>query len=147
MIKKTIEIREGSSLPFDQLISLYDSVGWAAYTGKQRRSTLQKAVRNSTYVVSAWCEGVLIGLARGMSDDVSIFYLQDILVHPDYQRKGIGRQLMDRCLERYKHVRSKVLLTDDDEKQLLFYETMGFTNIKDLKQYKVNAFIQTEGVT
>ena len=138
----TIEIRVGCDLLFDQLLALYDSVGWVAYTNEQRRTELQKAVRNSTYVVSAWSGNTMIGLARGLSDDASIFYLQDILVRPAFQGKGIGKQLVNNCLERFKHVRSKVLLTDDDEKQLRFYESVGFKNIKHLTKLRLNALVQ-----
>jgi ribosomal protein S18 acetylase RimI-like enzyme len=89
----------------------------------------------------------LIALARGLSDDVSIFYLQDILVHPKFQRLGIGKRLLQNCLDRFKHVRSKVLLTDDEEKQLRFYESMGYINIKDVKSFTLNAFVMMKGVT
>ena len=142
-----IEYKHGCDLPFDQLLGLYDSVGWAAYTTVKRRSELQKAIRNSTYVVTAWSGSTLVGLVRGLSDDVSIFYLQDILVRPEFHRRGIGKQLMARCLDRYKHVRSKVLLTDDEEKQLRFYESAGFTNIQNLTKYQLNAFILSDGLT
>ena len=140
----TIEIRIGCDLPFDQLLALYDSVGWVAYTSEQRRTGLQKAVRNSTYVVSAWSEGTLVGLARGLSDDVSVFYLKDVLVRPAFQGRGIGRELVSRCLERFKHVRAKVLLTDNDEKQLRFYESIGFRNIEHLSRLRLNAFVQID---
>jgi ribosomal protein S18 acetylase RimI-like enzyme len=141
-----IELRIGSDLPFDQLLALYDSVGWVAYTNERRRRELRKAVLNSTYVVTAWSGEALIGLARGLSDDVSIFYLQDLLVHPAFQGKGIGKQLVNHCLERFKHVRSKVLLTDDDERQLRFYESLGFVNIKGLSTLRLNAFVQMDGM-
>ena len=141
-----IEIRIGRDLPFDQLLALYDSVSWVAYTNEQGRTGLQKAVRNSTYIVSAWSEDTLVGLARGLSDDVSIFYLQDVLVRPAFQGKGIGKQLVSNCLERFKHVRTKALLTDNDEKQLRFYESIGFKNIKHLDELQLNAFVQIGGL-
>ena len=89
-----MEMRVGSDIPFDQLLELYNAVGWVMYTNEQRRGELEKAIRNSTYVVSAWDGDKLVGLARGLSDDVAIFYLQDILVHPEYQKQGIGKRLM-----------------------------------------------------
>jgi ribosomal protein S18 acetylase RimI-like enzyme len=89
---------------------------------------------------------MLIGLARGLSDDSAVFFLQDILVKPEFQRKGIGKKLLENCLERFKHVRSKVLLTDDDEVQKVFYESLGFKNIKDLNKYKLNTFVLFEGM-
>ena len=141
-----IEIRIGNDLPADQLRELYDSVGWKAYTTGPRGKDLPKAIRNSTYVVSAWSGGRLIGLARGLSDDVAILFLQDVLVHPDYQGQGIGRHLVESCLARFAHVRSKVLLTDDQPGPLRFYESLGFKNTKQLKKMQINAFMLTEGV-
>ncbi|MEO6122718.1 MAG: GNAT family N-acetyltransferase [Ilumatobacteraceae bacterium] len=78
------------------------------------RGPARVAIDNSSMVVTARApDGRLLGLARGMSDDSSIFYLQDILVNPDQQRRGLGRRMLGICLERYAHVRQKVLLTDD----------------------------------
>lgn len=142
----TVEIKVGPDLPLSQLLDLYDSVGWAAYTHRGRRDKLGDAIRRSTYVVSAWKGDRLVGLARGLSDDVSIFYLQDILVHPDHQRQGIGRQLLSRCLERFEHVRTKVLLTDGDEKQLRFYAALGFKDTSSLTKLQLTTFVQIDGV-
>jgi GNAT superfamily N-acetyltransferase len=89
----------------------------------------------------------LIGLARCVSDDATIAYIQDILVHPDHQRKGIGKALVEAVLHRYAHVRQKVLLTDDRPEQLRFYETLGFRNTRELEKTPLNAFIRMDGVT
>lgn len=139
---KDIEIRVGSDLPFEQLLSLYNSVNWLVYTNEENRQMLDTAVRNSTYVVSAWQGDQLIGLARGLSDDISIFYLQDILIRPEYQGTGIGRTLLANCLERFKHVRAKVLMTDNEEKQLKFYKSMGFENTKEITRFTLNVFVK-----
>jgi ribosomal protein S18 acetylase RimI-like enzyme len=141
-----IDLKPGSDLPFDQLLDLYNSVGWRNYTSEEQRDLLPRALHNSTYVISAWDQDRLVGLARGLSDDVSIFYLQDILIHPEYQRKGVGRQLLTNCLERFRHVRQKVLLTDDEEKQLLFYESLGYHNTRKIQSMQLNTFIIIEGL-
>ncbi len=138
----TIKLKTGSDFPFDQILNLYNSVGWSAYTTGDARNKLPDAIRNSTYVVSAWENNHLVGLARGLSDDVSIFYLQDILVHPKFQRKGIGRLLLTNCLERFKHVRMKILLTDDREEQLKFYEALGYTNTQKMDDVTLTTFVQ-----
>ena len=144
MTLPSFELRAGSDLPIDALLSLYDSVGWAAYTRDPAR--LPTALRNSTYVVAAWREGQLIGLARALSDDVSIVYIQDILVRPEAQRGGVGRALLAHLLERFAHVRSAVLLTDDDEAQLRFYASLGFKNTRDLVKIPLNAFVRMPGL-
>jgi len=138
-------LKVGHELPLDQLVDLYNSVDWLAYTTEEQRPKLQEAIRNSTYVVTMWSGEKMVGLARCISDDVSICYIQDILIHPDYQRHGIGRKLLLNCFERFAHVRIQVLLTDDEERQLKFYESLGYKNTKDLKKMPLNAFVQITG--
>jgi ribosomal protein S18 acetylase RimI-like enzyme len=125
------------------LLALYNSVGWVGYTAKPLE--LMAMVANSTFVQSCWEGERLVGLARVVSDDFSIMYLQDILVDSEYHRKGIGRGLVKRCLERFEHVRQKVLLTDDRPEQIAFYHSLGFHNTRDLVKTPLNAFIQIKG--
>jgi GNAT superfamily N-acetyltransferase len=139
-----ISIKKNLTYQTDDLLELYRSVGWKAYTEGPMGSQLGKAIQNSTYVVTAWDGDRLVGLARGLSDDVSIFYLQDILIHPGYQRQGIGKTLIQDCLDRFQHVRMKVLLTDDRPEQLQFYTSLGFVNINKKPEEKLNAFVKTE---
>lgn len=141
-----ISLKTGYEIPFDQLVNLYNSVGWLAYTTGEAKPKLQDAIRNSTYVVTAWSGDTLVGLARCLSDDVAVCYLQDILIHPEYQRLGIGQKLLASCLERFAHVRTQVLMTDDEERQKMFYESMGYRNTKDLKGITLNAFVKMPGL-
>ncbi len=124
-----------------ELVELYDAVGWTAYTAKP--DDLSVAVANSTFVVVARDDsGHLIGLARGLSDDVAVFYLQDILVHPDHQRRGIGRELLASCLDRFGHVRQKVLLTDDDPGQHALYRSFGYRRTDEVADTPLNAYVR-----
>lgn len=140
-----ISYRVGSEIASDQLEALYRSVEWRAYTRPDQLPLLQDALNNSDYIISAWQEDRLVGLARCLSDDVSIFYLQDILVHPDHQQQGIGSALLQDCLERFGHVRSKVLLTGAEDHLRRFYESFGFKNTADLKNVQINAYFQVLG--
>ncbi len=144
MTNLPVEFRSGAGLPLEALVALYDSVGWAAYT--RDPAGLQTALRNSTFVVTAWRGDQLIGLARALSDDVAIACIQDILVRPDSQHAGVGRRLLQACLDRFAHVRALVLLTDDDEKQLRFYAALGFKNTRDLVRQPLNAFVRMPGL-
>jgi GNAT superfamily N-acetyltransferase len=124
-----------------EVVALYDAVGWTAYT--RDAPGLMTAIANSTYVVTARDQDArLIGLARGLSDDVAVFYLQDILVHPSMQRRGIGHSLLSACLDRFAHVRQKILLTDDDPAQLAFYESFGYRRTGD---GPLTAFVRLDG--
>lgn len=114
-----------------ELVALYDRVQWSAYTRDSAR--LAAAVAASLAVVTARLDGRLVGLARVVGDGLTIIYLQDILVVPDLQRTGIGRELLRRVLAPYQDVRQKVLITDDEPRQRAFYESMGFTEIRDIE--------------
>lgn len=129
---------------FSEIIILYNSVGWSAYTDKPE--DLKIALKNSTYITYCEDEGVIVGLARSISDRISIHYLQDILVKPEYQGKGIGKNLLERCLKKFKNVRTHMILTDDEDKQKLFYESLGFKNTKSLREIKLNSFIKLNSI-
>ncbi|AIY00241.1 putative N-acetyltransferase, GNAT family [Arthrobacter sp. PAMC 25486] len=115
---------DGGQVDNARLMDLYTSVGWSSYTDSPE--TLLAAVAGSSKVVSAWSGDQLVGLARVISDGASIWYLQDILVRPCFQRRGVGRTLVRHALEGYGGVRQKVLLTDDGTGQKAFYESLGF---------------------
>lgn len=121
--------RYDSELDFDSVLELYESVGWLAYTNKPDQ--LKAALIGSSLVLTYKVQGKLIGLARCISDGESICYIQDILIHPEQQRSGIGSSLVIQILSEFKDVRQIVLMTDSEEKQLKFYEKLGFKEIKN----------------
>lgn len=121
----------------EEITGLYNSVGWISYTKKPEM--LKKAYENSLYVLGAYSEEKLVGIVRVVGDGHSIIYIQDIIVDPSYQRKGIGSLLLDSVLERYKEVYQKILLTEKEDKTVKFYESVGFTADYD---YGLVAFAQ-----
>ncbi len=128
----------------DALVELYASVGWTAYTREPER--LCQAVTGSRWVASAWEGERLVGLCRAVGDGVSICYLQDVLVHPDCQRQGLGRSLVQACLDAHADVRALVLMTDDRPEQLAFYEALGLQRLADLKETKLNIYLRFAGM-
>lgn len=115
-------------------------MGWTAYADDV--VTLEAALAGSTSVVAARFEGHLIGLARVISDEATIYYLQEVLVHPDVRRTGVGRALVLAALEPYESVRQKVLLTDDEPKQRSFYESLGYRETRDHTNGSLKAFVR-----
>lgn len=82
----------------DDLAELFASVGWAS---AERPEELVRAMCNSHRVVSAWCEGKPVGLANSISDGCMAAYVPYVLVHRDWQGRGIGRELVTRLLNEY----------------------------------------------
>lgn len=123
-----------------EVVELYRAVGWSTYA--DHPEMLEAALAGSTYVVTAYRSGRLVGLARVLSDGASICYLQDVLVHPHERRNGTGRQLVLAALEPYASVRQKVLLTDDEPGQRAFYERLGYTEIREHADGSLRAFVR-----
>ena len=119
-----IDIREGGAIPEKQVKQLFAALGWSHYD-----ALLPELLLNSTFVVSAWDEARLVGIARVVSDGVYASMLHHVGVHPDYQRRGLGSELMRRCLERFAH--THILLTIEDPAHAAFYERFGFTRISN----------------
>jgi GNAT superfamily N-acetyltransferase len=130
------------SVDTDELVELYDAVGWTVYT--RDPAALHRAIEQSSYVAVMRGDRGLIGLVRGLSDDVSILYVQDQLVHPDRQGEGLGMALLDHILGRYAHVRQKVLLTDDEPRQHRLYESQGFADVTGID--RIHAFARFDSV-
>lgn len=124
----------------DELVALYDAVGWASYTADP--DALEAAIAGSTHVVTARYGGELLGLARVVSDGATIAYLQDVLVRPELQREGVGRSLVQAALEPFAGCRQKVLLTDDEPRQRAFYESLGYAELRDHGDGRLRAFVR-----
>lgn len=136
----TIRIVKATDLQLSEVLELYRAVEWLAYT--KNPDNLVRALEGSSTLVAAHEGHILVGLARVISDGASICYLQDILVRPSHHRRGIGRALAERALEQYRHVRQKVLITDDEPKQKAFYEALGYTQTEEFQGGSVRAFIR-----
>ncbi|MEV0237354.1 GNAT family N-acetyltransferase [Nonomuraea sp. NPDC050786] len=112
-----------------ELYRLYDSVGWQPWT--QDIGKVRRGLTNSHLVITARDEaGQLLGLARTVSDDEIICYVQEVLVDERHHGQGIGRRLMEHLVERYAHCRYFVLTTDHESTpegvaNHAFYRRMG----------------------
>lgn len=117
-------------LTIDQVLPLYEAVGWTNYTEQPDR--LQAGLVGSLFLRAAYEGDQLVGLLRAVGDGATILFIQDILVLPAYQRQGIGRQLLTDCLAVYEGIYQCHLLTDQTPKTKAFYESFDFIAIEAL---------------
>lgn len=110
-----------------QVEELFLSVGWVSGEYPEK---LYEALRNSTYVLSAWDDGRLVGLVRGLDDGCMTAYLHYLLVSPDYQRQGIASGLIIRVKEHYKDF-FYINLMPEDSHNAAFYQHHGFCIMPD----------------
>ena len=125
-----MEIREYKIFNEAEILRLYRSVGWTAYT--DHLEVLQKGFEKSMLTLAAYEGDQLLGIIRAVGDGHTIVFVQDILVFPEHQRKGIGAALLQAILDRYSHVRQIVLATDNTPKTIAFYKSMGFRELSEI---------------
>lgn len=129
-LEKNMEIKEYQTYNEQEIIDLYQSVGWTNYTSCPEM--LEEAYKNSLCILGAFEKEKLVGVVRVVGDGISIVFVQDILVLPKYQRKGVGSALMRAVLEKYASVYQVELLTDSTEKSKAFYSSVGLVPVSEL---------------
>jgi len=97
-------------------------------------SQVQCALEKSDFIISAVIDKLTVGMARLISDGTQIL-IMDVVVHPDYQGKGIGRGLMEQIrdyIESTEYDRMLVNLLTDDSK-IGFYEKLGYKKAEGMR--------------
>ena len=125
-----MEIREYKIFNEAEILRLYRSVGWTAYTDQPE--VLRKGFESSMLTLAAYEGNQLLGIIRAVGDGHTIVFVQDILVFPEHQRKGIGTALLKAILDRYNYVRQIELATDNTPKTIAFYKSMGFRELSEI---------------
>lgn len=118
-------------LPNEQLYKLFVSVGWAveSTTTQSMIDSFNKPFINSTIVISAWDNDLLVGCVRVLSDKMFRSVIYDLAVSPEYQGNGIGKELVKKCREQYPNSEWLVGTTDE---RTSFYECIGFEKSSDV---------------
>ena len=121
-----MEIRLDYSISTDEFIEMVKSVGWKEYTKEQ----VEKALRNTMYMVKATVDGKLAGMGRVVGDYSIVCMLSDICVKPEFQGIGVGLKItteLKRLIENGVKVGEKMQIeltpTAGNEG---FYEKVGF---------------------
>ena len=120
-----IVIKE-NQITLEEYLAIRDSVHWKILSGSQA----DKALANSLYIVGAYEDERLVGMGRIVGDGAVICYVQDLIVHPDYQKRGVGSMVLStlvRFVEGLREENTEMMLclmcAKGREK---FYEKHGF---------------------
>lgn len=109
-----------------EILPLYAAVGWTNYTDHPQM--LEEAYRHSLCTLGAYtADDRLVGIIRAVGDGASVLFIQDIIVLPEFQRRGIGTALLKAIVSRYPDVYQTELMTDNTDKTIAFYKSLGFT--------------------
>ena len=115
-------IREDKDVDVQQLQDLYTHAPWAK---GRSLDGIRRMLKNTDYVFSAWDGTRLVGFARVLTDRIYRATLWDVIVHPDFQGKGVGELLLKSILAHpvLSGVQKFWLNTRDKQS---FYERFGF---------------------
>jgi len=116
-----IEIKETKEINKEKIIKLYKANKWSS---AEKPDLLYKALMNSDSLITAWDGNRLVGLGNAISDGYLVVYYPHLLVHPDYQGKGIGKMIVDKFQKKYGNFHQQLLTADG--KAIDFYRKCGF---------------------
>ena len=126
-----IKITKERSVSIDDVLHLYQAVGWTNYTNQPQM--LEQALTHSLATYLARDGEKIVGLVRLVGDGFSSVFVQDLIVLPSYQRQGIGSSMMKQALADYKDAYQVQLATDESEKTLAFYRSLGFETLSSFQ--------------
>ena len=112
-------------IDWEELLQLFK----IANLGGREGDKVRRAFENSTVVCFAMDGARLVGAARALSDHEYHATIYDVVVHPEYQRRGLGSRLMSEMLALLP-VWRVLLVADGDAKR--FYQRLGFAPFGDV---------------
>lgn len=107
-----------------QISELRKAVGW---NGMQNSYKL--SLKNSYIYFCCFDNDKLIGFLDVVSNGVTDAYIQDVIVHPEYQGKGIGTELMNQAITKLTSDKIYAVSVLFEERLLNFYKKFGFNII------------------
>jgi len=112
---------ENENISAAAIAALRESVGW-----NRMEDVYQNPNMTSFYRISCYDGEKLIGYIDSVSNEVTDAYIQDLMVHPDYQAKGIGTELMNHMIAALKERHIYMISVVFEEKLKSFYSRFGF---------------------
>jgi GNAT superfamily N-acetyltransferase len=118
----TIELREQLPSP-DDFLRLFRTVGWTTDAGGDR---LIRAIGSSWHAVCAFDGDRLVAMGRTISDGAIHALIVDVIVDPDYQGQGLGREVMRQLISRCDRAGIEMTQLFAARGKAAFYERLGF---------------------
>lgn len=115
-----------NDLYVDTYLKIREQVGWKSLTREQAK----KALENSLFTIVAIDDDKILGMGRIVGDGAVICYVQDLVIIPEAQGRGVGRIIMERLTEYVKSIQlegTEMMLDLMCAKgRETFYENLGF---------------------
>ena len=106
------------------LSDLREAVGW-----NRMEDEYSNPLMTSYYHIAVYEGDKLVGYIDSVSNGVTDAYIQDLMVHPDYQGKGVGTELMNQMITYLKENRIYIISVVFEESLKPFYDRFGFSSM------------------
>ncbi len=113
-----------ATITADQAIDLYIRSTLGERRPIHNKQTFEAMLKNADLTITAWDGEKLVGISRTLTDFSYVAYLADLAVDQDYQRAGIGKQLIALTQSHLGPECMIVLLAAP--KANVYYEHIGF---------------------
>jgi GNAT superfamily N-acetyltransferase len=135
-----MEIELSETIPVkDDFMKLHKTTGWNA-NGLYTYDQLYSAICNSWFSVSIYHNKNLIGYGRIISDGVYQTFICDVMVHPEYQKQGMGKKIMSALLKKCEEEGIKWIQLSCAKGKQNFYKKLGFVE-RDLDAPGMSLFL------
>lgn len=108
----------------DEMKEIYASVGWTKHT----KEIIKQVYEASNVIALVTVNGRLIGFGRAMTDGVFNAAIYDVIVHPEFQKQGIAKQIMKYLLDKLNNVSCVHLISTTGNED--FYKKLGLKRVK-----------------
>ncbi|MBU3581984.1 GNAT family N-acetyltransferase [Polynucleobacter sp. AP-Capit-er-40B-B4] len=95
-----IEYRDNATITAEQAIGLYKRSTLGERRPIHNVQTFEAMLKNANLTITAWDGETLVGISRSLTDFAYVAYLADLAVDQEYQRSGIGKQLIEETKSR-----------------------------------------------
>ncbi|MGG3641542.1 GNAT family N-acetyltransferase [Bacillus gobiensis] len=113
-----------SNVNLDEMREIFRSVGWTKHTNE----TINQVFEASNVIALVTKNGRMIGFGRAISDGVFNAAIYDVIVHPDFQKRGIAKKIMEFLLDKLSNVSCVHLISTIGNEE--FYQKLGLKKTK-----------------
>lgn len=113
-----------SKVNLDEMKEIYSSVGWTRHTNE----IIKQVFEASNVIALVTVNGRIIGFGRAMTDGAFNAAIYDVIVHPEFQKQGIARQIMEYLLDKLSNISCVHLISTSGNED--FYKKLGLKRIK-----------------
>ena len=119
-----IQYRDNAAISAEQAIDLYIRSTLGERRPIHDKSVFEAMLKHANLIITAWDDEKLVGISRTLTDFSYVAYLADLAVDLDYQRQGIGKELIAKTQASLGSDCMIVLLAAPKANE--YYEHIGF---------------------